>query len=484
MSLLLSPFQTLIKARTGLMLEDANSIDKLASSIQVGMELECIHSPERYLAQLTENQQSFQALINRLTINETYFFREPEQIDLLVDVFIPQWQQQFGGRPIRILSAGCSSGEEPYSIVMALIERFGEAALSGFNVVGADIDSQVLAKAMKARYNEFSFRGVSVDRRHRFFDRIGDAFQLKENIRLQVSFKELNLFAPMQSPELREFDVIFFRNVSIYFDTPTRKTIQQNLNQMLTDQGVLMIGTAETLANDLGVLRLVERNGLFYFSKLSAKADGVVVPNLSKQANRLSANFVTEEQPKVPPEPLRPLAILADKQKLIHLLAEKQYDQAFPLAEALLIATPQDHQTRLLKAFILMNRKQWEAAEALLMQALQQDDWCLDALVLLGLLAKWQGRIEQAIEWFKKAVYAHSDRWLVHYYLADSYYRQQQSPLALRGFKTALQLMDKHPELSDLRWVPLDFSMAEMRFLCQHHIQKLTAQGKDASHGN
>ena len=66
MSLLLSPFQTLIKARTGLMLEDANSIDKLASSIQVGMELECIHSPERYLAQLTENQQSFQALINRL----------------------------------------------------------------------------------------------------------------------------------------------------------------------------------------------------------------------------------------------------------------------------------------------------------------------------------------------------------------------------------------------------------------------------------
>ena len=242
MSLLLSPFQTLIKARTGLMLEDANSADKLASSIQVGMELECIHSPERYLAQLTENQQSFQALINRLTINETYFFREPEQIDLLVDVFIPQWQHQFGGRPIRILSAGCSSGEEPYSIVIALIERFGEAALSGFNVVGADIDSQVLAKAMKARYNEFSFRGVSVDRRHRFFDRIGDAFQLKETIRQQVAFKELNLFAPMQSPELREFDVIFFRNVSIYFDTPTRKTIQQNLSQMLTDQGVLMIG--------------------------------------------------------------------------------------------------------------------------------------------------------------------------------------------------------------------------------------------------
>jgi chemotaxis protein methyltransferase CheR len=181
---------------------------------------------------------------------------------------------------------------------------------------------------------------------------------------------------------------------------------------------------------------------------------------------------------------LRPLAIQADKQKLIPLLAEKQYDQAFPLAEALLVASPQDYQTRLLKAFILMNRKQWEAAEALLMQTLQQDDWCLDALVLLGLLAKWQGRIEQAIEWFKKAVYAHSDRWLVHYYLADSYYRQQQSPLALRGFKTALQLMDKHPELSDLRWVPLDFSMAEMRFLCQHHIQKLTAQGKDASHGN
>lgn len=484
MSLLLGPFQALIKARTGLMLEDANSIDKLASSIQSGMELEQITSPERYLVQLTENQQSFQSLINQLTINETYFFRESEQIDLLVDVFIPQWQRQFGGRPIRILSAGCSSGEEPYSIVMALIERFGETALSGFTVVGADIDSQVLAKAMKGRYNEFSFRGVSVERRHRFFDRMGDIFQLKKAVRQQVVFQELNLFAPTQQPELAQFDVIFFRNVSIYFDMPTRKTIQQNLSQMLTEQGVLMIGTAETLANDLGVFRLVERHGLFYFIKPSTSDAAIGASSTAKKKIAPSSMPATEHKPKLPPTPLRPLAIQADKQKLIQWLAEKHYDQAFPLAEALLVEYPQDHQIRLLKAFILMNRKQWVAAEDLLMQALAQDDWCLDALVLLGLLAKWQGRVEQAIEWFKKAVYAHSDRWLVHYYLADSYYRQQQPILALRGFKTAVQLMDKHPELSDLRWVPLDFSMTEMRFLCQHHIQKLAVQSKAVSHGN
>ncbi len=487
MSLLLSPFQTLIKARTGLMLEGANSLDKLATAIQAGMELERISNPEGYLVQLTENQSSFQALINRLTINETYFFREPEQIELLVDVFIPHWQQQWGGRPIRILSAGCSSGEEPYSIVMALIERFGEAALSGFHVVGADIDSQVLAKAKAGKYNEFSFRGVSVERRHRFFDRIGDAFQLKDAVRQQVAFKELNLFSPSPQADLSGFDVIFFRNVSIYFDTPTRKTIQQNLSQLLTSQGVLMIGTAETLANDLGVLRLIERHGLFYFCQPLAKPDSVVIPPPASKGLTSTAHLASEPHtrvPSAPPAPLRPLAIQADKQKLIQLLAEKQYDQAFPLAEALLVSHPQDEQIRLLKAFILMNRKQWQAAEVLLKQALQQDEWCLDALVLLGLLAKWQGAFAQAIEWFKKAVYAHSDRWLVHYYLADSYYRQQQPGLALRGFRTAFQLMDKHPELSELPWVPLDFSLAEMRFLCQHHIQKLATQDKDSAHGH
>jgi chemotaxis protein methyltransferase CheR len=472
MALLLSPFQTLIKARTGLMLEDANSVDKLRVALIEGMSLEGVASPEAYLVRLTEQSSSFQALINRLTINETYFFREPEQISFLVDYLVPELRQTKGSRPIRLLSAGCSTGEEPYSLVMALIERFGESALADFCIVGADIDSQALAKARQAHYSEFSFRGVSLERRHRFFDRIGSHFELKSWVRQQVSFHELNLFSPTISPSLTDFDVIFFRNVSIYFDTPTRKIIQQHLSQLLTEQGVLMIGTAETLANDLGVLSLLERDGVFYFSKALR-----MTPPLNSMPSKSAPGASTpllSEAALTPPLPLRPLDTHADRQQLIEWVAQKRYDQALPLIDLLLAEQPQDLQACLLKAFVLMNRKQWQAAESLLLAGLAMEDWCLDTLVLLGLLAKWQQRTDQAIDWFKKAVYAHSDRWLAHYYLADSY-RHSQPSLALRAYRTALQLIDQHPEVTGLVWVPLDFSVAELRFLCEHHIHKLSA---------
>ena len=475
MVLLLSPFQTLIKARTGLMLEDANSLDKLSAAIKEGMALESIHSPDAYLARLSENQQSFQQLINRLTINETYFFREPEHIDLLVNVLIPQRQAASDDRPIRILSAGCSSGEEPYSIVMALIERFGEAALAEFRVIGGDIDSQVLAKAKKGCYNEFSFRGVSVERRHRFFDRVNGVFQLKEAVRQQVSFHELNLFAPTMTTELRQFDVIFFRNVSIYFDTPTRKIIQQQLSRLLTDQGVLLIGSAETLANDLGVLLLVEQKGVFYFTKT---ANHSLAPEI-KPALPLS----NPEKPTQAPIPLRPLTTNADKQQLLEWMAQKRYDLAEPLIDALLLEHGEDLQLSLLKAFVLMNRKHWAEAKPILLAAVAKEPWCLDALVLLGLLAKWQQLLDEAIDWFKKAVYAHSDRWLAHYYLADSY-KKHHPQLALRAYRTTLQLIEQHPEHAGLVLVPLDFSTAELRFLCEHHIQKLSQGLEVKSHGD
>lgn len=475
MPLLLSPFQALIKARTGLMLEDANSQDKLRSAVAESMASEGVSTPESYLAKITEHQSSFQALVNRLTINETYFFREAEQIHFLVNHLIPSMRQKAPSRVLRILSAGCSTGEEPYSIVMALIEAYGESALDAFKVMGADIDSQALLKAKKAHYSEFSFRGVSLERRHRFFDRIGAGFDVKPVVRDQVSFHEFNLFAPNALPELADFDVIFFRNVSIYFDTATRKVIQQNLAQRLSEQGVLMIGTAETLANDLGVLTLIEQAGIFYFTHSAP-----LVSALPKSVSAKKQGAASASTPTIIPEPLRPLITHGHKQQIIDCVQQKRYDQALPLFEALNHDYEVDLQLVLLRAFVFMNRKQWAQAESLLLKGLSLDDWCLDTLILLGLLAKWQQQTLVAIEWFKKAVYAHSDSWLAHYYLADTY-RAEQPALALRAYRSALELMDQHPECSGLQWVPLDFSLAELRFLSQHQLLKLSSLVQGAS---
>ncbi len=469
MNILLSPFQILIKARTGLMLEDPNSLEKLHSALIERIAAQKNSRPEAYLAQLEHDHEEFQTLINQLTINETYFFRESEQIELLVNQLIPRLLvNRTTQEPIRILSAGCSSGEEPYSILMALTEKYADQATRLFQVVGGDIDSQVLAKARAGIYSDFSFRGVTPEIRHRYFTRVQHHNRIQDAIRNQVSFYELNLLAPQKTAELSEFDVIFFRNVSIYFDTPTKKIIQQNLSSMLRENGILVIGTAETLANDLGVLPIVEEQGLFYFVKGQLLTTGITA------ASRVSI------QHPAPTQPLRPLLASVDRTQLAPLIRDKHYDAALAIAEALLMQDANDHDGQIFKAYILLNRKQWSEAEGLLKASLEDDHWCIDTIILLGLSAKWQGHHQTAIDWFKKAVYAHSDSWLAHYHLADTY-RHHEPILALRSYRTALQLLNKSPDKTGLTQLPLALPPSKVRFLCEHHINKLSTHstGKD-----
>lgn len=483
MNIVLSPFQILIKARTGLMLEDPNSLEKLHAALSERLNHLAVRA-ETYLAQLGHDDEEFQTLINQLTINETYFFRESEQIDLLVNHLIPRLLAKINGnapKPIRILSAGCSSGEEPYSLVMALTEKYADQATRLFQVVGGDIDSQVLAKARAGIYSDFSFRGATPEIRHRYFTRVQHHNRIQDTIRNQVSFYELNLLAPQKTAELSEFDVIFFRNVSIYFDTPTRKIIQQNLSSMLREQGILVIGTAETLANDLGVLPIVEEQGLFYFVK------GQLLTGMTAASRVTIQHPAPTHAPTTAPEsiihmpqPLRPLLASADRIQLAQLVRDKHYDAALPIAEALLMQDANDHDGQIFKAYILLNRKQWVAAEGLLKASLEDDHWCIDTMILLGLSAKWQGHHQTAIDWFRKAVYAHSDSWLAHYHLADTY-RHNEPILALRSYRTALQLLNKSPDKTGLTQLPLELPPSEVRFLCEHQINKLSTHstGKD-----
>ena len=130
----LAPFQALVKERCGLQCEGDGQA-KLAQALQE----RCTHlrmAPMAYYQQLVRSGAEFQALVNLLTINETYFFREPEQIELLVQRLAPRALARHAGRaPVRILSAGCSSGEEPYSLAMALLEKYGDSAAQLFELL-------------------------------------------------------------------------------------------------------------------------------------------------------------------------------------------------------------------------------------------------------------------------------------------------------------------------------------------------------------
>lgn len=481
----LAQFKTLIKLRCGLVFEghsEANLVQALATRAK---ELGMGAAMPMYYAEVQGNGAEFQELINRLTVNETYFFREAEHIRLLVDHLVPRLlAERDRAGPVRILSAGCSSGEEPYSLVMALMDKHGENVAQLFEFVGGDIDSAVLAKARHAHYTGFSFRGVPHDVQTRYFDKGRWGLALKEQVKKQVIFHELNLLDRGVSPALGDFDIVFFRNVSIYFDAPTRKLAQQNIASLMKGNGILITGTAETLANDLGVLRLMEEEGLFYFVKgqppmENGLARAAPTPPRSIVASPLPARpeswRLAESADRLPvdPGPRSPAPLPVKLDALRQQVRDKRYDQVLPLLDAVLCAEPGNAQALLLKAHVLINRKDFAAAEVLAQSVQACDAWSIDALLLLGLAAKWQQQPRAAIRWFKQAAYACHTCWIAHYYLADLYRDNDETERARRAYRVVVLLLNGNAADTGIQHVPFDLPEGEIRFLCEHHLGKL-----------
>ncbi|NGZ06473.1 MAG: protein-glutamate O-methyltransferase CheR [Magnetococcales bacterium] len=353
----LSPFKELIKNRCGLQFEAGNEAI-LRRALQERIDF--LHTrPDGYYALLLTRSQEFQELVNRLTINETYFFREPEQIALVANRLIPRLLATRQGQgPIRLLSAGCSSGEEPYTIIIALMERYGESAGRLFQVFGCDIDSTALAKARLARYSEFSFRGLDPGLRSRYFHKGADGYHLDQRVRSLVTFLECNLLADTLSLEPGRIDIILFRNVSIYFDAPTRRIILEKLASLLNPDGILIPGTSETMANDLGILHLVEEDGCYIFlnsAPLLENGSRSLPPLSSKDLDPISSN-TTLSNPlpcslhSVPPT-------THDLEPVHNALAAKQYYTATTLLDGMLATTPASVPARLLRAYLHMIHK-------------------------------------------------------------------------------------------------------------------------------
>lgn len=486
MNLDISPFNILIKERCGLLFEGDNA-GKLGHALRQRLAALALQ-PTAYYALVQGNEREFQELVNLLTINETYFFREPEQIRLLVDHLAPRFLAAHGGKtPVRILSAGCSSGEEPYSLAMALFDKYGTSVGQLFSFAGGDIDSAVLAKARSARYTDFSFRGVADEVKHRHFDKDRWGRVVKEQVRSLVSFHELNLLACDFPPALRDFDIIFFRNVSIYFDAPTRKIIQHNLASLMKDDGILVIGTAETLANDLGVLPQVEENGLFYFVKGKPPLAETSVPVIRPLFDALTAPLPLAPVLSPVPAPLAltpaaspastaaPTMVPANFDLARQLTGDKRYDEALPQLDAVLADNPAHAGARLLKAHVLINRKDFDAAAELAQRVLAADTWSIDALVLLGLAAKWRNQTSEAIRCFKQAAYTCHECWPAHYYLADLYRKNGEQELARRAYRVVVQLLSGNEPDTGIKHIPLGLLAGEVRFLCEHQLARLPA---------
>lgn len=202
-------------------------------------------------------------IINAITTQETLFFRDTSPFELLRHKILPELidrKQSHPGRgariPIRIWSAGCSTGQEAYSAAIAIKETLPDMDGYDVRILGTDISDVAVAAASYGEYNRFEIeRGLSPDRVNRYFDVHGDAWKIKDEIRIMTSFKRFNLFDDFRS--LGYFDVIFCRNVAIYFSTEDRKRLFHWIADMLPAHGALIIGSSEFLA---GICNRFESN--------------------------------------------------------------------------------------------------------------------------------------------------------------------------------------------------------------------------------
>lgn len=217
-----------------------------------------LDSYEKYVELIKKDKEKFEQFVNFLTINVSEFYRNPEQWITLDKEVFPKLIEKYGKR-LTIWSAACSTGDEPYSLVMALSRHL---PLSDIKIIATDIDKQVLAAAKVGLYNEKSIVSVPDEFKKKYFTKIGNSYQISDQIKKCVDFREHNL---LRDAYPKNCHLIVCRNVVIYFTDEAKDEIYEKFNQSLVKGGVLFIGSTEQIMNykDLGF----SRNKSFFFEK-------------------------------------------------------------------------------------------------------------------------------------------------------------------------------------------------------------------------
>jgi chemotaxis protein methyltransferase CheR len=203
----------------------------------------------RYLLYHRNRDEELAAIIDILTVNETYFFREQNQLKAFSEEILPELKKTNKEKKrLRIWSAGCSTGEEPYTIAILVLET-GAFNNWTIEIFGSDINQRVLQGARSGVYRKNSFRTTEPYFLRKYFKEQESLFRISDSVKQYVNFSHLNLLDPVKTKLAGTVDVIFCRNVLIYFDYPSRKKVVDMFHDRLADGGYLLLGHAESLIN-------------------------------------------------------------------------------------------------------------------------------------------------------------------------------------------------------------------------------------------
>ena len=485
-------FRVLIEQLTGLHFDDWR-LDTLEKTLLARMCAKGIRHVEAYLDLLRDSASrpdELSELLNQITVNETYFFRYPVQFDFLRQHVLPSLvaRQDDGRAPLQIWSAGCSTGEEPYSIAMTALDVLGSAASHFIRIFATDVSSAALQAARQGEYSAKSLRLVDEANRSKYFRRVSDnRFVLCDSVRQMVLFSESNLLDDVRR-RAASCHVIFCRNVLIYFASELAGKILDGLYQCLNPNGYLFVGHSEILKRTSFVP--CQPEAVFAYQKVTkelnrpAFADRQEAPrsrpmiaarNIEPRKPQVSAARTASSVSQSPPED----ATESLYEEAFVSFEREDFARARSQLDRLLESSPRHLPATVLRANIYLNLAEHDRSVGECEVALQLDPLAHEAHLLLGMNFQKLSKPELAVLQLKKAAYTSPDSAIVQFQLGEAYRAQRMWDDASRAYRNAIPLFQSTTD-REIRAYSGGFGKSALTTLCEQMIAACQAHRRES----
>jgi chemotaxis protein methyltransferase CheR len=485
----------LIEQRAGIYLPPARNdvVRRALAERMAACGAAAFHNYARLLAERERGASELRRLLPYLTIGETGFFRVPSHFDAL-RALVPQIIANRPSGVLHIWSAGCATGEEPYSIAMTLADMGGAVRGWQARILATDIVADAIERARLGCFAERALRGMPREQIARHFRLRDRVYEVSPALRRQVTFEEFNL---AQAPYPRApggWDVIFCRNVTMYFREATTRQVAARLARVLrggappAGGGFLLLGPTEMIGCWSEHFRTIEAAGAFVLVKEPAgrRRHGMSTPAPGDSAGHAHARPTTRAPASAPHPPLNEDEICA---RALGAIADDRWDDAQAILDqsgprgrfsahdepgSCRVATaPRSPRRWLLRAWLKAARGEREAAAELCGTLLASDPLLAGAHYVLGLIACRAGEIEESIVRFQRAIYSDHDLAPAHYHLGLACCKQGDAAAARRAFRAALRALERGSEA----WRDFAEGLApeQWRRACQERLAALEA---------
>lgn len=466
----------LIRDRTGIVVQN-HQMDNLYKNVYTVMQRYGHLQFESFITSLrnrNEQSQELDALVAGITVGESYFFRDTGQIDYLKNQYLPELiaSRSKTDKYLRIWSAGCSDGQELYTLAFLLCDLIPDIEDWRIHLLGTDINTRTLASCLHGHYREWSFRNTPNDIKQRYFHPHEDGYRLNQTVQRMARFSYLNLAEdsfPSLLTDTTNIDLILCRNVFIYFDQTTIDSVIRKFKQCLVPEGVLMLGASDLVSNSIDEMELMQTDKAFFYRRQHCKQpfDIKVLEQEKKPAVDKTSLLKTSDI-QIPDKTLK--TPVDNLQALKEMMAKEDWLRVNQAVDRCLFEMGQTAELLVYKATAAANLGELESALQICDSALELDPVDKHAFYLSAIVLMELERLSFAEVALRKVLFLDSSFLEAHYQLGLLHLRCDRHVQGMKSLKNALRIAEQGNPQHSLYGAP-DTSFERMAEVLRNEIK-------------